>query len=190
MKKKIVLIVAIVLGIALCFFGFKKFYLEKQNKAKVVENVDKTSQSNIDTTVIETVAASDTLQIDDEDDKYSNSENKDQQEELNKWLNKTKYYIKKGNYSKAKSCFKQLKVITKDKKMLDDLKSQIDKIKNSKSSSKKENTTQNWIIEKVAAQDTTYYVIKNSATGLKLSNRYYSKEIAEKELKNFKNIIQ
>ena len=83
MKKKIVLIVAIVLGIALCFFGFKKFYLEKQNKAKVVENVDKTSQSNIDTTVIETVAASDTLQIDDEDDKSSNSENKDQQELLN-----------------------------------------------------------------------------------------------------------
>ena len=59
--------------------------------------------------------------------------------------------------------------------MLEDLKSQIDKISNSKSSSKKENTTQNWIIEKVAAQDTTYYVIKNSATGLKLSNRYYIK---------------
>ena len=190
MKKKIVLIVAIVFGIALCFFGFKKFYLEKQNKAKVVENVDETSQPNIDSTAIETVAASDTLQIGDEDDKSSNSENKDQQEELNKWLKKTKYYIKKKNYSKAKSCFKQLKVFTKDKKMLEDLKSQVDNIKNSKSFSKKENTTQNWIIERVAAQDTTYYVIKNSATGLKLSNRYYSKEVAEKELENFKNIIK
>ena len=188
MKKKIVLIVAIVLGIALCFFGFKKFYLEKQNKAKVVENVDETSQPNIDNTAIETVAA--TLKIDDEGEKSTTSDNIDQKEELNKWLKKTKYYIKKKNYSKAKSCFKQLKVFTKDKKMLEDLESQIDKIKNSKSSSKKENTTQNWIIEKVAAQDTTYYVIKNSATGLKLSNRYYSKEIAEKELKNFKNIIQ
>ena len=187
MKKKIVLIVAIVLGIALCFFGFKKFYLDKKNKAKVAENVDETSQSSIDTTAIETVAASDTLQI---DDKSSNSENKDQQDEIDKWLKKTKYYIKKKNYSKAKSCYKQLKVFTKDKKMLEGLKSQIDKIKNGKSSSKKENTTQNWIIEKVAAQDTTYYVIKNSATGLKLSNRYYSKEIAEKELKSFKNIIQ
>ena len=188
MKKKIVLIVAIVLGIALCFFGFKKFYLEKQNKAKVVENVDETSQSNIDTTAIKKVA--DTLKIDDEGEKSTTSENIDQKEELNKWLKKTKYYIKKKNYSNAKSCFKQLKVFTKDKKMLEDLKSQIDKIKNSKSSSKKENTTQNWIVEKVAAQDTTYYVIKNRATGLKLSNRYYLKEIAERELKNFKNIIQ
>ncbi len=187
MKKKIVLIVAIVLGIALCFFGFKKFYLDKKNKAKVAENVDETSQSSIDTTAIETVAASDTLQI---DDTSSNSENKDQQEELDKWLKKTKYYIKKKNYSKAKSCYKQLKVFTKDKKMLEGLKSQIDMIKNGKSSSKKENTTQNWIIEKVAAQDTTYYVIKNSTTGLKLSNRYYSKEVAEKELENFKSIIK
>ena len=71
-----------------------------------------TSQSRIDTTAIETVAASDTLQI---DDKSSNSENKDQQEELDKWL-KNQVLHQRENYSKAKNCFKQLKVFTKDKK--------------------------------------------------------------------------
>ena len=186
MKKKIVLITAIVLGIALCFFGFKKLYLDKQKKVNIIKNVDDKSQSDIDTTAVETEIVSDTIQM---DDKSSNSNN-DQQKELTKWLNKTKYYIKKKNYNKAKSCLKKLEACTKDKKMLGDLKSKIDNIKTIKSSSKKENTSNNWIIEKVAAQDTIYYVIKNSATGLKLSNRYYLKEVAEKELKNFKNIIQ
>ena len=39
-------------------------------------------------------------------------------------------------------------------------------------------------------QDTSYYVIKNRVSGLTLSNRYYSKSEAEKELQNFKNIIK
>ena len=52
------------------------------------------------------------------------------------------------------------------------------------------NSAKYWKTLFVNNQDTSYFIIKNSATGLKLSNRYYSKEIAEKELKNFKNIIQ
>ena len=39
-------------------------------------------------------------------------------------------------------------------------------------------------------QDTSYYVIKNRVSGLTLSNRYYSKSEADKELQNFKNIIK
>ena len=59
--------------------------------------------------------------------------------------------------------------------MLEDLNLRLIRLKIVNPLLKKENTTQNWIIEKVAAQDTTYYIIKNRATGLKLSNRYYSK---------------
>ena len=52
------------------------------------------------------------------------------------------------------------------------------------------NSAKYWKILFVNNQDTSYFIIKNSATGLKLSNRYYSKEDAEKELENFKNIFQ
>ena len=39
------------------------------------------------------------------------------------------------------------------------------------------------------SKDTTFYTLKNKKTGTKLSNKYYSKEIAEKELIKFKKII-
>ena len=52
------------------------------------------------------------------------------------------------------------------------------------------NSAKYWKTLFVNNQDTSYFIIKNSATGLKLSNRYYSKEVAEKELENFKNIIK
>ena len=52
------------------------------------------------------------------------------------------------------------------------------------------NSAKYWKTLFVNNQDTSYFIIKNSATGLKLSNRYYSKEVAEKELENFKNIFQ
>ena len=52
------------------------------------------------------------------------------------------------------------------------------------------NSAKYWKTLFVNNQDTSYFIIKNSATGLKLSNRYYSKEVAEKELENFKKIFQ
>ena len=52
------------------------------------------------------------------------------------------------------------------------------------------NSAKFWKISLVNNQDTSYYVIKNRVSGLTLSNRYYSKSEAEKELTNFKNIIQ
>ena len=52
------------------------------------------------------------------------------------------------------------------------------------------NSAKYWKISLVNNQDTAYYVIKNRVSGLTLSNRYYSKSEAEKELQNFKNIIQ
>ena len=52
------------------------------------------------------------------------------------------------------------------------------------------NSAKYWKTSLVNNQDTSYYVIKNRISGLTLSNRYYSKSEAEKELKNFKNIIK
>ncbi|MEC8617734.1 MAG: hypothetical protein VXY28_08495 [Bacteroidota bacterium] len=52
------------------------------------------------------------------------------------------------------------------------------------------NSAKYWKISLVNNQDTSYYVIKNRVSGLTLSNRYYSKSEAEKELQNFKKIIQ
>ena len=52
------------------------------------------------------------------------------------------------------------------------------------------NSPKYWNILLVNNQDTSYYVIKNRVSGLTLSNRYYSKSEAEKELQNFKKIIQ
>ena len=52
------------------------------------------------------------------------------------------------------------------------------------------NSPKYWNILLVNNQDTSYYVIKNRVSGLTLSNRYYSKSEAEKELQNFKMIIQ
>ena len=51
------------------------------------------------------------------------------------------------------------------------------------------NSPKYWNILLVNNQDTSYYVIKNRVSGLTLSNRYYSKSEAEKELQNFKKII-
>ena len=52
------------------------------------------------------------------------------------------------------------------------------------------NSPKYWNIFLVNNLDTSYYVIKNRVSGLTLSNRYYSKSEAEKELQNFKKIIQ
>ena len=61
--------------------------------------------------------------------------------------------------------------------------------KNKKIKVDHENNPSNWNLVKQNGKDTSFYIIKNKITGTKLSNRYYTKQIGNKELKNFKNIL-
>jgi len=90
-----------------------------------------------------------------------------------------------------------IEVVEEDTTMLEvDMEEVVEKIQDKPVTSPKKkridynNSAKYWKTLFVNNQDTSYFIIKNSATGLKLSNRYYSKEVAEKELENFKNIFQ
>ena len=52
-----------------------------------------------------------------------------------------------------------------------------------------ENNPNYWMVVKGSNSDTTFYTLKNKKTGTKLSNRFYSKQKANKELKNLRNIL-
>ena len=52
-----------------------------------------------------------------------------------------------------------------------------------------DNNPKYWMVIKGSNKDTTFYTLKNKKTGTKLSNKYFSKEKAEEELNNFRNII-
>ena len=52
-----------------------------------------------------------------------------------------------------------------------------------------ENNPNYWIVVKGSNSDTTFYTLKNKKTGTKLSNRFYSKQKANKELKNLRSIL-
>ena len=52
-----------------------------------------------------------------------------------------------------------------------------------------DNNPKYWMVVKGSNKDTTFYTLKNKKTGTKLSNKYFSKEKAEEELNNFRNII-
>jgi hypothetical protein len=52
-----------------------------------------------------------------------------------------------------------------------------------------ENNPNHWIVVKGSNSDTTFYTLKNKKTGTKLSNRFYSKQKANEELKNFRSIL-
>ena len=47
-----------------------------------------------------------------------------------------------------------------------------------------ENNPNYWMVVKGSNSDTTFYTLKNKKTGTKLSNRFYSKQKANEELKN------
>lgn len=70
--------------------------------------------------------------------------------------------------------------------MLEPSKKRVTK-KNSKV--KMDNNPKYWVVFKGSDKDTTFYTLKNKKTGTKLSNKYFTKEKADKELNNFKNII-
>ena len=52
-----------------------------------------------------------------------------------------------------------------------------------------ENNPKYWTIIKGVNSDTTFYTLKNKKTGTKLSNKFYSKQKANKELKNLRSIL-
>ena len=52
-----------------------------------------------------------------------------------------------------------------------------------------ENNPNYWMVVKGSNSDTTFYTLKNKKTGTKLSNRFYSKRKANKELKNLRSIL-
>ena len=90
-----------------------------------------------------------------------------------------------------------IEVVEEDTTMLEvDMEEVVEKVQDKPVTSPKKkridynNSAKYWKTLFVNNQDTSYFIIKNSATGLKLSNRYYSKEVAEKELENFKKIFQ
>ena len=90
-----------------------------------------------------------------------------------------------------------IEVVEEDTTMLEvDMEEVVEKVQDKPVTSPKKkridynNSAKYWKTLFVNKQDTSYFIIKNSATGLKLSNRYYSKEVAEKELENFKKIFQ
>ena len=52
-----------------------------------------------------------------------------------------------------------------------------------------ENNPNYWMVMKGSNSDTTFYTLKNKKTGTKLSNRFYTKKKANKELKNLRSIL-
>ena len=52
-----------------------------------------------------------------------------------------------------------------------------------------ENNPNYWMVVKGSNSDTTFYTLKNKKTGTKLSNIFYSKQKANKELKNLRSIL-
>ena len=66
------------------------------------------------------------------------------------------------------------------------------KVKSSKKKASRfsiENNPNHWMVVKGSNSDTTFYTLKNKKTGTKLSNRFYSKQKANEELKNFRSIL-
>ena len=52
-----------------------------------------------------------------------------------------------------------------------------------------ENNPNYWTVVKGRNSDTSFYILKNKKTGTKLSNKFYSKEKANVELKNLRSIL-
>ena len=83
-------------------------------------------------------------------------------------------------------------IIAIDNTNLDQLENEDLKVKPIKKKASRfalENNPNYWTIVKGSNSDTTFYTLKNKKTGTKLSNKFYSKEKANVELKNFRSIL-
>jgi hypothetical protein len=83
-------------------------------------------------------------------------------------------------------------IIAIDNTNLDQLENEDLKVKPTKKRASRftlENNPNYWTIVKGSNIDTTFYTLKNKKTGTKLSNKFYSKQKANKELKNLRSIL-
>ena len=83
-------------------------------------------------------------------------------------------------------------IIAIDNTNLDQLENEDLKVKPIKKKASRftlENNPNYWTIVKGSNSDTTFYTLKNKKTGTKLSNKFYSKQKANKELKNLRSIL-
>ena len=83
-------------------------------------------------------------------------------------------------------------IIAIDNTNLDQLENEKLKVKPTKKRASRftlENNPNYWTIVKGSNSDTTFYTLKNKKTGTKLSNKFYSKQKANKELKNLRSIL-
>jgi hypothetical protein len=83
-------------------------------------------------------------------------------------------------------------IIAIDNTNLDQLENEKLKVKPTKKRASRftlENNPNYWMIVKGSNSDTTFYTLKNKKTGTKLSNKFYSKQKANKELKNLRSIL-
>ena len=83
-------------------------------------------------------------------------------------------------------------IIAIDNTNLDQLENEELKVKPTKKRASRftlENNPNYWTIVKGSNSDTTFYTLKNKKTGTKLSNKFYSKEKANEELKNLRSIL-
>ena len=83
-------------------------------------------------------------------------------------------------------------VIEIDITNLDQLENKDSKVKPTKKKASRfsiENNPKYWIVVNGSNSDTSFYLLKNKKTGTKLSNKFYSKEKANIELKNLRSIL-
>ena len=83
-------------------------------------------------------------------------------------------------------------IIAIDNTNLDQLENEDFKVKPKKKKASRfsmENNPKYWMVVKGSNSDTTFYTLKNKKTGTKLSNKFYSKEKANEELKNLRSIL-
>jgi len=83
-------------------------------------------------------------------------------------------------------------IIAIDNTNLDELENEDLKVKPKKKRASRfsiENNPKHWMVIKGSNNDTTFYTLKNKKTGTKLSNKFYSKEKANEELKNLRSIL-
>lgn len=83
-------------------------------------------------------------------------------------------------------------IISIENTNLDQLENEDLKVKSTKKKASRfsiENNPNYWTVVKGSNSDTTFYTLENKKTGTKLSNKFYSKQKANKELKNLRSIL-
>ena len=194
MKKRIIIISILSVLIIGCFvvFNYTRNNFNLANNEGAVNELDSTMVDSLDfANELDSIADLDSLDlvIIDSVEVKEVSKPKKEIDKSKYWINKTNYYLKKKKLSKAQYSFRKLKKYCKDDEVISDFEDKIQSLKDSKPSVSLDNEVDSWELLKESGDDTTFYIIYNRVTGTKLSNRYYTKDKAEAELKSFKKIL-